>query len=478
MMNKEDAEKLIEKRVELVDNILIDGLVTHLIARKVLTKRNAENINVLCGNSKQVEYLLDLLPCRGPDAFNNFCEALKENGQEFIVSNFLKNNKTNLATENSKNEETNIICFRDSDNCYTQIKYNFDSPLKKYHSSPSNVPQAVVEKRHTLRHVISEPASLQSTLACSRKRISGYDNVDNGTPPPTTSEQLYSKKRRVYSQSVVDILNIKPASRTFYFKNVSQAYKMDGIPRGHALLINISSIDGMPPRTGSSVDFHRMSSLLNQLHFDVISYDDEKLTAKNLLIKVREFRDLPSHKKANATVICFFSHGDNGYIFGTDGEKVSLNELFSMFDVDQCPYLNKKPKIFIMQSCRGSKVDLRKVATMELLSNDCSDYQPAQYKEPSMTDALFCYPTQEGYRAWRNQMEGSWFIQALVDVFVKYSFEKDVCAMLNMVNSMVSQRISLTSLGGADGAMQMSEYKSTLRKPYLYFFPGIGCAQS
>ena len=39
-----------------------------------------------------------------------------------------------------------------------------------------------------------------------------------------------------------------------------------------------------------------------------------------------------------------------------------------------------------------------------------------------------------GYYAWRNRERGSWYIEALTKVFMKYAKEEDVCAMLNRVS--------------------------------------------
>ena len=49
------------------------------------------------------------------------------------------------------------------------------------------------------------------------------------------------------------------------------------------------------------------------------------------------------------------SHGEEGFIKMKDGEKVSLEDIFEMFNNKNCPALQEKPKIFIIQACRGGK---------------------------------------------------------------------------------------------------------------------------
>ncbi len=79
---------------------------------------------------------------------------------------------------------------------------------------------------------------------------------------------------------------------------------------------------------------------------------------------------------------------------------------------------------------------------------------------------LVGFPTQKGFIAYRKPEIGSWYMNAIVQVFSKHSCDTDICAMLNMVNSMISNEVTNT------GKKQMSEYTSKLTKPYFYFFPG------
>lgn len=54
-------------------------------------------------------------------------------------------------------------------------------------------------------------------------------------------------------------------------------------------------------------------------------------------------------------IVCILSHGLEGYVLGTDNEKVDINELKKKFKSSkELPTLNGKPKIFIIQACQGS----------------------------------------------------------------------------------------------------------------------------
>jgi hypothetical protein len=86
---------------------------------------------------------------------------------------------------------------------------------------------------------------------------------------------------------------------------------------------------------------------------------------------------------------------------------------------------------------------------------------------PSLCDMLIGFPTQKGYIAYRKPEIGSWYMNAIVQVFSKHAKNTDLCAMLNMVNALISNEV--TNMG----RKQMSEYTSKFTKPYFYFYPGF-----
>nr|KAG5688888.1 hypothetical protein BaRGS_016456 [Batillaria attramentaria] len=167
---------------------------------------------------------------------------------------------------------------------------------------------------------------------------------------------------------------------------------MVGMPRGQALILNVNEVHDKPPRRGTNIDRDNLHNLLTQLHFNVTVYNDgDGLTAQDIVNKLRDFAAMPEHLTADASILCMLSHGEEGYVFGTDGKRIPLDEIFLLFDNHRCPALMNKPKIFFIQACRG------------------------------------------GYYAWRNRERGSWYIEAVVQVFMRYAKSEDICAMLNRV---------------------------------------------
>jgi len=64
------------------------------------------------------------------------------------------------------------------------------------------------------------------------------------------------------------------------------------------------------------------------------------------------------HRYANAFVLVLLTHGSKGSIFGTDGKKVLIESITTLFDGNHCPHLQNKPKLFFIQACQGRESPL------------------------------------------------------------------------------------------------------------------------
>ena len=52
-------------------------------------------------------------------------------------------------------------------------------------------------------------------------------------------------------------------------------------------------------------------------------------------------------------VLCLLSHGGDGFIYGSDGDKLDIRKLLSNLDNANCPQMKGKPKVIIIQACQG-----------------------------------------------------------------------------------------------------------------------------
>ncbi|CAM1311703.1 Uncharacterised protein g5781 [Pycnogonum litorale] len=156
---------------------------------------------------------------------------------------------------------------------------------------------------------------------------------------------------------------VKVKISTQFFEESDQVYKMTSNPRGQCLLINIVEFNKGPTkhdlcdrRDGSDNDAERMEYLFKNLGFKVEHL--RNLTTQEIEQKSMEFAQKPEHAEADAAVVCIMSHGRRGNDFlGSDGGYVKLMEIIKLFNNYNCPFLKEKPKIFLIQACRGTATD-------------------------------------------------------------------------------------------------------------------------
>ncbi len=122
-----------------------------------------------------------------------------------------------------------------------------------------------------------------------------------------------------------------------------------------------------------------------------------------------------------------------------------------------------KPKIFIIQACRGDKEDVgwsRGIGD-EQISTDNSEIAKLRLNSetnlPDMSDFLIAYTTTPGYVSWRSKTEGTWYISELCDLLETKHKECDLMTILTMVNNRIASKMT------DDGFKQMPAPVTYLR---------------
>ncbi|KAJ1140346.1 hypothetical protein NDU88_006701 [Pleurodeles waltl] len=245
-------------------------------------------------------------------------------------------------------------------------------------------------------------------------------------------------------------------------------YNMKYANVGKCVIINNENFHrstGMGARSGSDKDAKDIQHCFQNLGFQVVVKNDqtcEKMEA--LLEKVAE----EDHSNYACFACILLSHGEEGLIYGTDGT-IPIKKMTTPFRGDQCRTLVGKPKLFFIQACRGSKLDIGIEADAATTSDSEEDDASPKNKIPIEADFLLAYSTVEGYYAWRNVRDGSWFIQSLCKEINEHGRQLEIMQILTRVNFAVATGFESANIDpDFDGKKQVPCITSMLTKE-LYF---------
>ncbi|KAG6932559.1 caspase 6 [Chelydra serpentina] len=248
-------------------------------------------------------------------------------------------------------------------------------------------------------------------------------------------------------------------------------YKMNHRRRGVALIFNHEQFYWhltLPDRRGTLADRDNLKRSLTELGFEVRCFDD--LKAEEVLQNIYDV-SMDNHSDADCFVCVFLSHGEDNHVYAYDA-KIKVQTVTNMFRGDKCPSLVGKPKIFIIQACRGDKHDDPVIAQDAVDStvdksnvNETEVDAAAIYTLPAGADFLMCYSVAEGYYSHRETLNGTWYIQDLCEMIRKYGSSLEFTELLTLVNRKVSYRkVDMCRDINAIGKKQIPCFASMLTK--------------
>ncbi|XP_065755895.1 caspase-3 isoform X1 [Phocoena phocoena] len=213
--------------------------------------------------------------------------------------------------------------------------------------------------------------------------------------------------------------------------SLDYSYKMDYPERGLCIIINNKNFHestGMACRSGTDVDAANLWETFTNLKYEVRNKND--LTCEEIL-ELMYSVSKEDHSKRSSFICVLLSHGEEGKIFGTNGP-VDLKKLTGFFRGDCCISLTGKPKLFVIQACRGTELDCG------IETDSGAEDDMACQKIPVEADFLYAYSTAPGYYSWRNSKDGSWFIQSLCAMLKQYAHKLELMHILTRVNRKVA----------------------------------------
>uniref|UniRef100_K7F908 Caspase-14-like n=1 Tax=Pelodiscus sinensis TaxID=13735 RepID=K7F908_PELSI len=219
-------------------------------------------------------------------------------------------------------------------------------------------------------------------------------------------------------------------------------------------------------RSGAEKDIERMNKWLCKYQFEELSQPCVDPDGKEILLALKKFRDKINQSKdeVSCCLITLMSHGRNGYIRGKDSEHVLLDDIFALFNNMQCPKLQEKPKIFIIQACRGGKKD----SGVEKTDDEPEEVDDtSHFRLPTASDYFIVYSTQKDYVSLRNTEKGSRIIEAMDEVLSKDGTEWHIWDLFTKINSNL---VGKTFEHNNSSVKQTLVMESTLTKA-LYLAP-------
>ncbi|KAH3761715.1 caspase 7 [Pelomyxa schiedti] len=141
------------------------------------------------------------------------------------------------------------------------------------------------------------------------------------------------------------------------------------------------------------------------------------------------------YSQVGCLVLILSSHGGNNVIYGSDDSSVPLEWVSDQFRTSNCRSLDRKPRIILVQACRGNG--------NTPLADGRTNLAVADGRTNFTVDHCFfiAYATTPTHYAWRTT-EGSPFLQAFVQQLGK---EQSLSHMFHLVNCSVAKTFNSTT---------------------------------
>ncbi|XP_026109862.1 caspase-1-A-like [Carassius auratus] len=265
-----------------------------------------------------------------------------------------------------------------------------------------------------------------------------------------------------------------PSSQEFKCKKLQKLgdyiYKPASSQRkGSALLItNITFHYKEYNRDGAERDEENMEWLLRALGYNVVKH--RNLSGKKIDGEVRNFSKLLSeHREADSTFVVIMSHGARienrdailGVLYHEEKNPEDVyyvDETFSRLNSVNCPALIDKPKVILIQACRGGHsggVEFR---------DQVPESNPWVHREKDFVCFMSTLPDTAAYR---NSETGSHFINYILNVFCEWAHQDEIMELFRKVTNDMATRPGRTK----DKLLPCLERTSLTKKFYL--FPGL-----
>ncbi|XP_054857796.1 uncharacterized protein LOC129344905 [Eublepharis macularius] len=231
--------------------------------------------------------------------------------------------------------------------------------------------------------------------------------------------------------------------------------------------------NNFPRRDGAEKDMEGMECLLTGLGYEVELKTN--LCSEGMADCLKAFAAQEEHKTSDSTFVVLMSHGLRSGLCGvkSQGENsdiLSHDTIYSILNNKNCPALRDKPKVIIIQACRGENKGIIYVSDTKMLFADSlspdlgplEEYESDAIRRTHVESDLICFcSTTPDNVSWRSPQTGSVFIVHLIKQMQEHAWR----CHLEEIFRKVQQEFQ-------NNPLQMpTKERATLLKRF-YLFPG------
>ena len=254
------------------------------------------------------------------------------------------------------------------------------------------------------------------------------------------SRKPRSKSVEPTSRGLQEVSNVPEQLKKKYERsNLVPSWSLDKDPRGTCEIFNFKEFDQRPDltREGTDIDAANLKNTFDY-YLRIPATIHQNMTKKAVFDRLEEFTNDPQTEdpEIGIAVLVFLSHGEiNGSntITTSDNRIIYVEtEILPLFTAEKCPALAFIPKLFIIQACRGEKLNV----IGDTVKTEALPFNRVK-KELSIQEACVINATLPFYVALRHEATGSIFINVLCDTLRNHADHAEFKELMLIVSKRI-----------------------------------------
>ena len=166
---------------------------------------------------------------------------------------------------------------------------------------------------------------------------------------------------------------------------------------------------------------------VNRYYLSGRKIEERLIRARSIIVEYKVDHD--------AIILYFAGHGSETAIYGSDGDQIRISTLEQYFSNARLPGLAGKPKIIILDTCRG----IQDAQSMDESSRPSIFGYGIKKIRNRTDDIIVMNGSVKGYRVWENTENGGYFTQAFCQILSADRGRSTLSEMTAMINKRCSE---------------------------------------